>query len=369
MVGLLGLAQLPMLVIGSLLGGTLADAHERRRILIIANVFPLAFAAGLALNAHRPGQGAVWPIFVLTAFQAGISGLDAPTRSAVTPELVGNDLITAAAALSQLLFHVGGVSGPAVAGLIIARFGLAPAYWLEVGSFGLALLLLTRMHRLPAPDGGRRAGMSSIGEGLRFLKGRRALQGTFVVDINAMVFGMPRALFPELAARVFLGGASTVGLLHSAVAAGGLLGAVTSGWTSRVRFPGRAVLWAVAVWGLATAGFAATSHLPLALGLLAVAGAGDVVSAVFRSTILQLTVPPGLRGRLNSVHIAVVAGGPRLGDVESGTVAALAGPQFSAVSGGLACVVGVAVLARVLPELSRWTAEEALEAASGTDLL
>ena len=358
MVGLLGLAQLPLLIIGSMLGGTLADAHERRRLLLIANAFPLLFAAGLALNASRPGGGAVWPIFVLTALQAGLSGLDSPTRSAITPELVGDDMITAAAALNQILFHVGGVSGPALAGLVIAGFGLSTAYWLEVVAFGAALALLTRMRRLPPHDGARRAGVASILEGLRFLKGRRALQGTFLIDINAMVFGMPRALFPELAARLFGGGASTVGLLHAAVAAGGLLGAVTSGWTSRMRYPGKAVLWAVAVWGLATAGFAATSSLPLAMALLAVAGAGDVVSAVFRNTILQLTVPPALRGRLNAVHISVVAGGPRLGDVESGTVAAVAGPQFSAVSGGLICVVGVAALARLLPEFARWTPAE-----------
>lgn len=359
MVGLLGLAQLPLLVIGSLLGGTLADAHERRRLLLIANVFPLLFATGLALNASRPGGGSIWPIFLLTAIQAGISGIDSPTRSAVIPELVGDDLITAAAALNQILFHVGGVAGPAVAGLVIAWFGLSTAYWLEVVAFGVALVLLTRMRPLPPHDGGRRAGVASILEGIRFLRGRRALQGTFLVDINAMVFGMPRALFPELATRVFGGGASTVGLLHSAVAVGGLIGAVTSGWTGRIRFPGRAVLWAVAAWGLAIAGFAATPYLPVALVLLAVAGAGDVVSAVFRNTILQLTVPPGLRGRLNAVHISVVAGGPRLGDAEAGAVAAVAGPQFSAVSGGLACVVGVAVLARLLPEFRDWTAAEA----------
>ncbi|MDH5290815.1 MAG: MFS transporter [Acidimicrobiia bacterium] len=359
MVGLLGLAQLPFLIAGSMLGGTLADAHERRRLLLIANVFPLLFAAGLAWNASRPGQGAVWPIFVLTALQAGISGIDSPTRSAVTPELVGEDLITAASALNQILFHVGGVSGPALAGIVIARWGVGPAYWMEVAAFGLALLMLLRMHRLPPPGGGTRAGVASILEGLRFLRGRRALQGTFLIDINAMVFGMPRALFPELAATVFGGGAATVGLLHSSVAVGGLLGAVTSGWTGRVRHAGRAVLWAVAGWGVATAAFAATSFLPLALACLAVAGASDVVSAVFRNTILQLTVPAGLRGRLNAVHISVVAGGPRLGDLESGLVAAAVGPQVSAVSGGLICVAGVALLARLLPDFAHWTPADA----------
>lgn len=363
MVGLLGLAQLPLLIVGSLLGGTLADAYERRRLLMIANAAPLLCSLGLAWNALRPGHGSLWPIFLFTSIQAGLSGLDSPTRSAVVPELVGTDLITAAAALNQILFHVGGVSGPALAGIVIASFGLSTAYWLEVVAFALALLLLLRLTPLPPHGEGTRAGFSSIAEGLGFLKGKRALQGTFLIDINAMVFGMPRALFPELAARVFGGGVATVGLLHSSVAVGGLVGAVTSGWTGRVKLPGRAVLWAVGAWGLATAGFAATRHLWVALVLLAFAGAADVVSAVFRNTILQTTVPPRLRGRLNAVHIAVVSGGPRLGDLESGVVASVAGAQFSAVSGGLACVAGVAVLARLLPELGRWRASDVLEPA------
>ena len=364
MVGLLGLAQLPLLIAGSLIGGALADAHDRKRLLVLANVTPLVCSLGLAFTASRPGHGSLWPIFLFTALQAGLSGLDSPTRNAVTPELVGTDLITAAAALNQILYQVGGVAGPTIAGLVIAQFGLSAAFWLEVFTYGAALLLLVRLRALPPPQGARRAGVASVLEGLRFLRGRRALQGTFIVDINAMVFGMPRALFPELAATVFGGGARTVGLLHAAPGAGALLGAVASGWTSRVRYPGRAVLWAVAVWGVAIAGFAATSSLPLAVALLAVAGAGDVVSAVFRGTILQTTVPARLRGRLNAVHISVVAGGPRLGDAESGAVAAVAGPRFSAISGGVACVVGVAVLARLLPQFSSWTAEEALAEAA-----
>ncbi|MEZ5265267.1 MAG: MFS transporter [Acidimicrobiales bacterium] len=161
---------------------------------------------------------------------------------------MGTDLITAAAALNQILYQVGGVTGPAVAGLLIAQFGLPVAYWAEVVAFGAALLLLVALPAMP-PPGGVRRGVASIGEGLAFLRGRRALQGTFIVDINAMVFGMPRALFPELAETVFGGGARTVGLLFAAPGAGALIGAVASGWTSRVRYPGRAVLWAVAVWG------------------------------------------------------------------------------------------------------------------------
>ena len=359
MVGLLGLSQFPFLLIGSMFGGTFADAYDRRKLLLIANAAPLVCSLGLAMNASRPGDGSLWPIFVFTALQAGLSGIDSPTRNAATPDLVGAELITAAAALNQILFQVGSVTGPAFAGLVIGGFGLAAAYWLKVLAYAGALLLLVRLRGLPPSDGGTRAGVASIVEGLRFLKGRRALQGTFIVDINAMVFGMPRALFPELGATVFGGGPATVGLLYAAPGAGALIGAVASGWTSRVRHPGRAVLWAVAAWGFAIAGFAATSILPLALVLLAIAGAGDVVSAVFRNTILQLSVPPRLRGRLNAVHISVVAGGPRLGDAEAGAVAALAGPRVSAISGGLACVLGVAVISRLLPAFSAWTVADA----------
>jgi MFS family permease len=370
-VGLLGLAQLPPLLVGSLLGGSLADAYDRRRLMLIAQVVLLTCSVGLALNAQH-GYGHLWPLYLLTAAQAGLSGIDSPTRNAATPGLVGDENITAAAALNQILYQVGGVTGPAVAGILIARVGLAAAYWCDVACFVLAIVQLLRLRPLPPEGGGRRAGMASVVEGLRFLRGRKALQGTFVIDVNAMVFGMPKALFPALGETVFGGGAQTVGLLYAAPGVGALIGAVASGWTNRVRRPGRAVLWAVVVWGAATAGFAITASLPVALVLLAIAGAGDVVSAVFRNTILLLSVPDNLRGRLSAVHIAVVTGGPRLGDAESGGVAGALGPQLSAVTGGLACIVGVAVIAVLMPELGRWTHAQAaaelaeLHAAAGS---
>jgi hypothetical protein len=243
-----------------------------------------------------------------------------------------------------------------VAGLPLAQFSIAVAYWVDVATFGAATLALVAMRPLPPEGGGTRTGLASIAEGLRYLRGRQALQGTFVIDINAMVFGMPRALFPELATRTFGGGAGVVGLLYAAPGTGALLGALSSGWVGHVRRQGRAVLIAVLVWGLAITVFGLSAWLPLALAMLALAGAADVVSAVFRNTILQASVPDRLRGRLSSVHIAVVTGGPRLGDVEAGTVAALAGPQVSVVTGGLACMAGVAVIARKLPGLGRWVA-------------
>jgi hypothetical protein len=225
-------------------------------------------------------------------------------------------------------------------------------------SFGAAIVALLLMRPMVPEGGGTRASAASIVEGIRFLKGRQALQGTFVIDINAMVFGMPRALFPALGTTVFGGGAAVVGLLYAAPGAGALIGAVTSGWLSRVDRQGRATVVAVIAWGASIAAFGLTSWLPLALLFLALAGAADVVSAVFRNTVLQLSVPDLLRGRLSSIHIAVVTGGPRIGDAESGLVAAVTTPTFSVVSGGLLCIAGALAIGRLMPKLTGWRLSE-----------
>jgi MFS family permease len=194
-----------------------------------------------------------------------------------------------------------------------------------------------------------RPGLRSIIEGLSFVRSRQAIQGAYLIDINAMVFGMPRALFPALAFTLFGGGARTLGFLYSAPGVGALIGALTTGWVSHVRRQGLAVIVAVITWGIAITCFGLVPWLPGALALLAVAGWADVISAVFRSTIIQLTVPDALRGRLSGLQTAVVAGGPRIGDLESGAVAAAFGDTVSVVSGGLACIAGALVLARLLP--------------------
>ncbi len=356
-VGLLGLAQFPPLLIGSLLGGTIADAYDRRKVLIASQVLMLATSLGLAVNGA--GANALWPVYVLTAMQAGVSGIDSPTRNAVIPNLVSREHLVAANSLSQISFQLAGVVGPAVAGVLIARFGVSAAYWVDVVTFVLATLTVVAMKAMPPFGGGRRAGLRSLQEGLRFLRGRQALQGTFIVDVNAMVFGLPRSLFPEMGLRVFGGGDAVVGLLYAAPGAGALVGALLSGWIPRVHRQGRAVIWAVVAWGLSIALFGLSTWLPLALVFLALAGAADVVSAVFRTTILHLTVPDSLRGRLSAVHIAVVTGGPRLGDAEAGGVAALAGVRASAVSGGVFCIVGALAIARLMPALGRWTLDDA----------
>jgi MFS family permease len=215
------------------------------------------------------------------------------------------------------------------------------------------------MRPLPPEGGGTKAGLASVKEGLRFLKGRRVLVSTFVIDINAMVFGMPSALFPEMGTTVFGGGPLAVGLLYAAPGAGAVIGALFSGWVTRVRRQGLAVIVAVVLWGLFIVGFGLVPWLWLALVFLALAGAADMVSAVFRNTILQLSVPDAFRGRLSGVHIAVVAGGPRLGDAEAGAVAALTSTQFSVVSGGLACMAGALLILRLVPEFARYDAKKA----------
>jgi MFS family permease len=352
-VGLVSLGQFVPLVVMSLVGGSLADAMDRRRLLVVANVLQALTTLGLAVNASldRPR---LWPLYLCTALSAGFSGLDDPTRSAAMPTLIRRELIPAAAALNQVTHQLSSIVGPALAGVLLARVSTAAAFWTDVGTFGLALVALALARPMLPEGGGTRAGGRSVLEGLGFLRSQRAVQGGFLIDIDAMVLGMPRALFPELGQRAFAGGPGTVGLLYAAPAVGAAVGALTTGWVSSVRRPGRAVVVAVLAWGAAIALFGVSPWLWLALVWLAVAGWADVISAVFRGTILQMSVPDRLRGRLSALNIAVVAGGPRLGDMEAGAVASVSSPQISAVTGGLACMVGAVVVARRRPELPAW---------------
>jgi MFS family permease len=348
-VGLVSLAQLFPLIGGALLGGSVVDAMDRRRLLMVAQVLMAGCSAGLAVNADLGTS--LWPLFVLPALAAGFSGLDDAGRGAIVPNLVQRSEMPTANAIFQSLFQFGLVVGPAVAGLLLAGAGVRFVYWLDVASFGAAMLAAFLISPQPPPAGasGHRPGLRSIIEGLGFVRGRQTIQGAYLIDINAMVFGMPRALFPALATTLFGGGASTLGFLYAAPGAGALVGALTTGWVSRIRRQGLAVIIAVLTWGVAITCFGLVSWLPGALALLAVAGWADVISAVFRNTIIQLSVPDALRGRLSGLQIAVVAGGPRIGDLEAGAVAAAFGDTVSVVSGGLACIAGALVLARLLP--------------------
>jgi MFS family permease len=362
-VGLVSLAQLGPLLLGSFGGGPIADAFNRRRLLLVTQVLLAATSLGLALNAQS-ARPALWPVFVWSAAAAGVSGLDSPTRSALVADLVDRGSLTQAMALWQLMVSLNVVVGPALAGVLIGRFGLGIAYWVDLATFAVSLGSILRIS-FPTTRAVR-PGLTPAAfvAGLRYLARHQVLQAVYLVDLNAMVFGMPRALFPALAVLRFHGGAETVGLLYAAPGAGALIGAASAGWVTSIRRQGIAVLIAVAAWGCAITAFGFATALGLALVLLACAGAADVISAVFRSTILQLEAPDALRGRLQAVQTAVVAGGPRLGDLESGAVAAAIGVVNSVIAGGAVCLVGVAVLAQRMPRFVSFVAQRTPRARS-----
>jgi MFS family permease len=352
-VGLVSLVQVGPLLVGSLLGGTIVDAFERRRLLIMTQILLASTSLGLALNSgyHKP---ALWPIFLCSALAAGYQGIDSPASTALVVSVVGREGIVGANALWQALFSVGQIAGPAVAGLLLARISINFVYWIDVATFGASLIAVLRMSKPPAIDDGKPRDLrfGAMVGGLRYLKGHQALEGIFLGDLIAMTLGMPRALFPALGLVRFHGGAATVGLLYAAPGTGALAGALLTGWVRSVKRQGRAVMLAIVGWGVAITLFGLSPWLVPALILLGAAGASDVFSAVFRGSILQLETPPGLLGRMQAVQIAVVTGGPRFGDLEHGAVAALLGPVTAVVSGGLACIAGVAVLARALPKFT-----------------
>lgn len=352
-VGLVSLTQLGPLLVGSLIGGSLVDAKDRRKVLLVTQIVLGAASLGLAVNAMFP-HPALWPLFAFTAGAAAVQGVDQPGRKAALPMIVPTEDLPAAVALQQIVYQGAAVGGPALAGLLIARLGLGAVFGIDVASFGAGLLAVVLLPPLVPRGGGRPAGLASVREGLHYLRGQRLLASTFWIDLDAMVFGMPRAVFPALGTGLYGGGAAIVGLLYAAPAAGALVGALLTGWVSSVRRQGRAVVVAVVMWGAAIACFGFVPILWIGLVMLAVAGASDVVSAVFRTAILQTTVPEHLQGRLSGTFIAVVTGGPRLGDAEAGAAAAIGGAQFAVWSGGVACVIGAFALAWRAPELWRY---------------
>jgi MFS family permease len=338
-VGLVGLSGLVPLIVFGLYGGAIADAVDRRKLVLLTTSTQLLLSLVLVAQAVLD-VGSTLLLYGIVAVQAGSFAIDSPARQAFVPRLLPKELLPAANALKQVEFNLGVTVGPLLAGVLVARYGYEAAYSLDVLTFLVALVAVRGLPSMPPAGGGRRAGTASVLEGLAFLRSRQVLLMTFVVDLVAMVFAMPRALFPALADEVFGGGEQTAGLLYSSIAVGALLGALFSGWFGRIHRHGVAVLAAIVAWGVSVTLFGLTDVLWVAVLCLAAAGLSDMVSAVFRTAILQAAAPDEMRGRLGGVFIVVVAGGPRLGDARAGGGAELLGLQGSSVAGGLT-VVGV----------------------------
>ncbi|HEX7497931.1 MAG TPA: MFS transporter [Candidatus Limnocylindrales bacterium] len=350
-IGLLALVQLVPILIFSLGGGAIADAVDRRRLLMITQALLAVCSLGLAILAAQPNP-AVWAFYVVAFAAAGVGAVDQPARSSALPRLVPRERLPAAIALQWLSGSVVAISGPVVAGLVIATAGVATAFGLDVVTFLASLAALIVIAPIPPHPDAVRPSLKAVREGLAFARDRRIILSTLVIDIDAMVFGMPTSLFPQLALTVFNTGVAGFGLLNSALALGVFVGALLSGWIGKLRRPGRGVAVAVAGWGVAIMAFGlSTSYFPLALLCLAVAGAADVISSVLRSSIVQLATPDQLRGRISSIYMLVVTSGPRLGDAEAAAVAALAGPQASVISGGVLCLLGLVAVLRFFPQL------------------
>jgi MFS family permease len=354
-VGAVSLAQLVPFLAGALSAGPVGDTVDKRRIMLWTAAASVLTSGVLALNAGL-AHPSLAVIYVVSALAAGLMGFSSTARMAAVPGLVERRHLSAAFAIMQIILQVGGVVGPALSGVLLG-IGLSFVYALDAVSFVIAAVAAALLSALPPAHDASGIGLwRSTREGLSYLRTRQALQGVYVIDVNAMVFGLPRALFPAMVGSVFGGGTVALGFMYAAPGAGALIGAVTTGWVPNLRRQGLAVIVAVSVWGAAIALFGLVDTFWVALVLLAVAGWADVISAVLRNTILQSTVPERFRSRMSSIQMAVVQGGPRLGDLESGAVATATSVEFSVVSGGLACIVGAVVVGGLLPAFRHYVA-------------
>ena len=352
-VGLVGAFELVPLVVFGLWGGALADALDRRRLVLFSEG-ALAVLTGLLLVDALLPQPLLWPVYLVAALVAAVDGVQRPALDSLTPRIVPHDQLTAAFALNSLYRNVGSVAGPALAGLVVAFAGVQTAYALDVVSFAVSLLLLVRIRAVPPSSGAERPSVRAITTGIRYAWSRKDLLGTYAIDVCAMLFAFPVAIFPFLAAE--LDARWALGLLYGAPAAGALLVSATSGWTSRVHRHGRMLVLAALGWGAAmtVAGFAGSIWAVLAC--LAVAGGADQISGTARSTMWNQSIPDDLRGRMAGVELLSYSVGPQLGQVRAGGTAALVGVRASVWAGGVACVLGVAALAAALPSLLAYDA-------------
>jgi MFS family permease len=357
LVGLIGLCELVPLLFMAFIGGALADYLDRRLLVVVGEILFAALTGVLLINSLA-GRPQMWLLFVVAGLSTTIDGIQRPALDAVVPRLVVPEQIPAAGALNSLRMNVAALAGPALAGVLLQGVGLAWVYAIDMATFAVSLTCLAFVRRVPPPPAPDRPSLRSVVTGLRYAVNRKELLGTYLVDINAMFFGMPQALYPFVADR--LGGPAVLGLLYAAPSAGSLVATVTSGWSARVRRHGMAVILAAGAWGVAIVGFGFANSLWLAVLTLALAGAADMVSGLFRGIIWNQTIPDHLRGRLAGIEMLSYTSGPTLGNLESGVVARFAGVGGSIVWGGVLCVAGTVALAALLPEFRRYDGEHGL---------
>ena len=355
LVGLLGLASLVPLLVVPLVGGAIADAMDRRTVVFLTEIGLAGLAGLLLVNAVLP-HPQIWALFVLQAVAVAVFSLGRPAMSSLSPRLVPEEEFAAASALFSVYNSLGSVAGPALGGVIIAVAGVPWTYGIDALTYLASLAAIWSLPRLPPLEEVERPSLQTILEGFRFLKGRQALIGIFAIDTNAMVFGMPSALFPAIALHRLGGDASTVGYLYAAPYAGALVCSLLSGWVSHTRRMGLGITVMACLWGAAIAGFGFMTSLWPALALLALAGGADFYSAVLREAMLFRSTPDHLRGRMLGIEFMQVASAPNLGDLEAGVLASLTSIRFSVVSGGLACIGGCIVTAFLLPGFLRYEA-------------
>jgi MFS family permease len=355
-VGLLSICDAVPLLAFSAIGGTIADRVDRRKLVFRTEVGLLAVSGLLAANAFS-GDPHVWPLYVLAAAATSLWAIGAPALRAMMPGLVPPEQLPASQALQSIYSNTGAILGPALGGLMIATAGLGTTYTIDAVSFVASLVAVLLVAPAPPQGAVEEQTLESLRQGWRFLVRQKVILGTFVLDTNAMVFGMPQALFPAVAAAHFDAGAGVVGLLYAAPAVGALVAALASGWVAHVRRQGIAVAAAIVLWGLAIAGFGLATALWVGLVMLAVAGLADEYSAILRSTILFSGTPDRMRGRMQGFELAQVASTPALGNVEAGLLASLTSLRFSIVSGGVACAVGAVAILAAIPSLVHYDAK------------
>ncbi|MER7759140.1 MFS transporter [Streptomyces sp. NPDC097619] len=352
-VGAMGAVELIPMVVCGLYGGALADAVDRRRMILLTEAGLGILAAILLVNALLPDP-LLWPLYVVAAGVSGLAGLQRPALDSLMARIVPHDQMTAAAALNSLRYNVGAIAAPSLAGLVVAYAGYASAYAITVVGFAVSVLLCTRLGAAPPVKGAERPSLRSIAEGARYAWSRPVLLGTYAVDLAAMFFAFPNTIFPFLADE--LDAVWALGLMYAAGAVGSLLLGLTSGWTSRVHRHGLLVIGGATVWGLAIAAAGWTGSIWVVLACLAVAGAGDMLSGLGRATIWNQTIPEELRGRLAGIEVLSYSVGPQLGQVRAGTMAGWTGTRSAFWTGGVACVASVAILSALLPKLFTYDA-------------